>query len=356
MARLNFNTLLLTALLTVTHAATAQEKFASKIDKLVDDLCQRDEFSGTVLVAKNDQVIFEKACGEASKRFHVPNNMDTKFNLGSMNKMFTAIAILQLVEQDRIALDETIEKYVDESWLPKEITQEITVHHLLSHTSGLGSYFNTTYWNSSRELYRKVDDYRPLVRGDKLSFTPGKRFQYSNTGMLLLGVVIERITKQDYFEYVKENIYKPAGMTNTDSYEMDQPIENLAIGYVPTKDNESGWENNLYKHVIKGGPAGGGFSTARDLHRFSMALINEKIVTDSSLKLLWKNHSARYGYGFSLRTSQAGKVVGHGGGFPGINSNLDIFLDSNYIVIVLSNHSSAASPVAETIRDFIEEL
>lgn len=201
-----------------------------------------------------------------------------------------------------------------------------------------------------------MNDYKPLVRGDQLSFTPGKRFQYSNTGMLLLGVVIEEVSKQNYFEYVRENIYKPAGMLNTDSYEMDQPIENLAIGYVQTKDNTFGWENNLYKHVIKGGPAGGGFSTVRDLHKFSLALINAKLISKVSLKLLWENHSARYGYGFSLRSSRAGKVVGHGGGFPGINSNLDIFLDSNYIVIVMSNYSASASPIAGAIRQFIEEL
>ncbi|MEP1096979.1 MAG: serine hydrolase domain-containing protein [Cyclobacteriaceae bacterium] len=353
---LNLNPLLLTALFAVTHVACAQEDLASKTGKLIEELCQKDRFSGTVLIAQNDQVLFEVACGEASKRFHIPNNIDTKFNLGSMNKMFTAIAILQLVEQSKLELHETIEKYVDESWLPKEITQQITIHHLLSHTSGLGSYFNETYRNSSREQFRKVSDYKALVRGDKPSFAPGERFQYSNTGMLLLGVVIEKISKRNYFEYVRGNIYEPAEMMSTDSYEMDQPVENLAIGYTHSEDNEFGWENNLFKHVIKGGPAGGGFSTVRDLHKFSMALTGEKLLSKSSLKLLWKSHTSRYGYGFSLRASQAGKVVGHGGGFPGINSNLDIFPDSNYIVIVMSNYSSAASPVAEAIRHFIEEL
>lgn len=356
MMQSRFATLLLHASFIFPFISCAQENLVQQTDEFVTELCAEGKFSGAVLIAKGEQVLFEKVCGEASKRFHVPNNIDTKFNLGSMNKMFTSVAILQLMEKGDLQLGETIDKYVDESWLPKKLTQEITIHHLLSHTSGLGSYFNNTYWNSSREQFRKVDDYKPLVRDDEPSFTAGERFQYSNTGMLLLGVIIEEVSKQDYFEYIGENIYEPAGMTDTDSYEMDQPVENLAIGYAPSRANDFGWENNLYKHVIKGGPAGGGFSTVRDLHKFSLALIGEKLVSKTLLELLWKTHTSRYGYGFSIRSESAGKVVGHGGGFPGINSNLDIFLDSNYIVIVMSNYSSAASPVVNEIRQFIENL
>ncbi|MCB0616676.1 MAG: beta-lactamase family protein, partial [Phaeodactylibacter sp.] len=159
-----------------------------ELEQLLQRLCEQDAFSGTVLVAKGNEVLFTKACGEASKRFHAPNKLDTKFNLGSMNKMFTATAILQLVENGKLALNDPISKYVDESWLPKSITDKVTVYHLLSHTSGLGSYFNDTYWNGSRELYRSVEDFKPLVKGDTLQFEPGERFSYSNTGMLLLGV------------------------------------------------------------------------------------------------------------------------------------------------------------------------
>ncbi|MGI9550438.1 MAG: serine hydrolase domain-containing protein, partial [Aurantibacter sp.] len=260
-----------------------------KSRELVNLLCEQDAFSGAVLIAKAESVLYEQACGEASKRFHIKNNLDTKFNLGSMNKMFTATAIMQLVEKKKIKLEDPISKYVDSSWLPLEITGKITVHHLLTHSSGLGSYFNDAYWNASRALYRKVDDFKPLVQGDELAFKPGERFGYSNTGMLLLGVVIQKATGQDYFDYIRQNIYEPAGMSNSDSYDMDQPVENLAIGYEPS-NNVYGWENNLYKHVIKGGPAGGGFSTVRDLHKFAIALTNEKLVSKTSLELLWTDH------------------------------------------------------------------
>ncbi len=350
------NVLLIQFSLLLPLVSCGQEDLATKADQLVSQLCQKDKFSGTVLIAKGEEVLFESVCGEASKRFHVANTIDTKFNLGSMNKMFTSISILQLVENGKLKLEDPISKYIDESWLPSETTDKITIHHLLSHTSGLGSYFNSTYWNTSREQFQKVEDYKPLINGDRPSFEPGDRFRYSNTGMLLLGVIIEQVTNQDYYEYIRQNIYQPAGMTNSDCYEMDQPVENLAIGYAPSKDNKYGWENNLYKHVLKGGPAGGGFSTVRDLHKFSLALRNEELVSKSSLDLLWKNHTSKYGYGFSIKSTSAGKVVGHGGGFPGINSNLDIFLENDYIVIVMSNYSSAASPIARELRGYIEKL
>ena len=328
----------------------------ASVQSLLDELCGNEEFSGTVLMAKGEEVLLEIACGEASKRFHVPNNMDTKFNLGSMNKMFTATAVMQLVEQGKVKMDDPVSKYVNKSWLPMEITDKITIHHLLSHSGGLGSYFNKTYWNSSRELYRSVDDFKPLVQGSKLEFEPGKKFRYSNTGMLLLGVVIQKATREDYFDYVRQNIYAPAGMNNSDSYEMDQPVENLAIGYVTDKDSEYGWKNNIYKHVIKGGPAGGGFSTARDLHRFALALRNEKLVSQASLDLMWTDHfDEEYGYGFQVRTSEAGKIVGHSGGFPGLSANLDIFLDQGYIIAVMTNHDQSAHSLSAKIREMIIE-
>jgi CubicO group peptidase (beta-lactamase class C family) len=341
----------------VKQSKISEEEFVQDVSEVVNSLCKNDAFSGTVLVAKGEKVLFSQACGEASKRFHVPNNLDTKFNLGSMNKMFTSTAITQLVEKGKLSFQDTIDKYVDESWLPKDITSKITVHHLLTHTSGLGSYFNQTYSNGSRERFRVVNDFKPLVNGDKPIFEPGKRFRYSNTGMLLLGVVIESATGQSYFDYIRKNIYEPAGMKNSDSYEMDYPVENLAIGYSPDRNSPYGWQNNLYKHVIKGGPAGGGFSTVSDLHRFALAILGGKLVSAESLKTLWKDHSGDgYGYGFIIEEGASGKVVGHGGGFSGINANLDIFVDKGYIVSVLSNYDRAASPLARKIKELISRL
>jgi CubicO group peptidase (beta-lactamase class C family) len=341
----------------VKESPLSEKQLLQTIKDLLPRLCEKDVFSGTLLISKDDTVLLEYACGEASKRFHVPNNIETKFNLGSMNKMFTATAIAQLVEKGLLTYQDPISKYVDESWLPKEITSKVTIHHLLTHSSGLGSYFNETYVESSRALFRKLDDYKPLVKNEKLAFEPGKRFRYSNTGMFLLGVVIESATGQSYFDYIRENIYKPAGMINTDCYEMDYPVENLAIGYSPDQKSKYGWQNNFFKHVIKGGPAGGGFSTVRDLHRFARAIQAKKLVSSDSLKILWKDHMGEsYGYGFRVAEGPSGRVVGHSGGFPGINANLDIFLDRGYIVAVLSNYDRGASPVAEKISQLLARV
>ncbi len=339
----------------ITEHALSEKDVIQEVKDLMQRLCARDVFSGTVLIAKDDNVLYSHACGEASKRFHVPNNIDTKFNLGSMNKMFTSTSIVQLEERGKLSFQDTINKYVDESWLPQEITSKVTIHHLLTHTSGLGSYFNETFSNGSRARFRTLEDFKPLVKDEKLAFEPGERFRYSNTGMFILGVVIENVTGQSYFDYIRENIYKPAGMTNSDSYEMDIPVENLAIGYYPDQNSPYGWKNNYYLHVIKGGPAGGGFSTVGDLHRFARALLAGKLVSKESLDVMWKDYSGEfYGYGFRLDDGPLGKVVGHSGGFPGINANLDIFVDSGYIVAVMANYDGAASPVARRIKKLLE--
>jgi CubicO group peptidase (beta-lactamase class C family) len=341
----------------LVEAPLTEEQVVEETKALVARLIDKGTFSGALLIARGDKVLLTMAGGEASKRFHVPNNIDTKFNLGSMNKMFTSTAIARLVEQGKLSFHDQISRFIDESWLPGEVTEKITIHHLLTHSSGLGSYFNETYDKSSRALFRKLDDYKPLIKDDRPAFEPGQRFRYSNTGMFLLGVVIEKATGEDYFDHIRKAIYEPAGMTNTDCYEMDYPVENLAIGYSPDWKSPYGWQNNLYKHVIKGGPAGGGFSTVGDLHKFALALLDEKFVSAETLKTMWTDHlGANYGYGFRVAVDAAGKVVGHGGGFDGINSNLDIFLDSGFIVAVMSNIDMGASPLARKIGQLVARM
>jgi CubicO group peptidase (beta-lactamase class C family) len=334
----------------ISERPLTEKEAIDEIRTLMAGLHQKDWFSGAVLVAKGPGILLTDFAGEASKAFHVPNNIDTKFNLGSMNKMFTATAVARLVEAGKLSFDDPISKYIDETWLPKAVSDTITIRHLITHTSGLGSYFNETYDKSSRALFRKLDDYKPLIKDDKPAFPPGERFQYSNTGLFLLGVVIEKVTGEDYFDHIRKAIYAPAAMTNSDSYEMDDPVENLAIGYSPDWKSPYRWQNNLYKHVIKGGPAGGGFSTVKDLHRFALALLSGKLVSPKTRELMWTDFKgADYGYGFAVAQGPGGKVVGHSGGFDGINSQLDIYVDSGYIVAVMSNIDNGASPLANKI-------
>jgi CubicO group peptidase (beta-lactamase class C family) len=326
-----------------------------ELEAFVQKLADADFFSGTVLLAKDGKPVFAKAYGVANKDFNAPNRVDTKFNLGSMNKMFTAVAIAQLVERGKLSFDDPLAKFLPE-FPTKEDAAKIKIKHLLTHTSGLGNYFNQKFMESSRARFRTVDDMMTLVADEKLAFEPGTKWQYSNTGMLVLGAVIEKATGQSYFDYVRENIYKPAGMTNSDSYELDLVNPNLAVGYdkEPT-DNGVRYRNNIFMHVIRGGPAGGGYSTVEDLLKFAVALRSNRLVGAEYVKQLLSPKpelsSPDYGYGFQVESDP--RVAGHGGGFPGISSNLDMFLDGPYTAVVLANYGGASGPVVNKIRELV---
>jgi len=328
------------------------KKLISTASNFINTLGENNEFSGTILIAKKDSILFELASGEASKRYRVKNNINTKFNLGSNNKMFTGIAIMQLYERNLLDLDDKISRYIDSSWLPKSITDKVSIHHLLSHTSGFGDFFNSTYEKSAKEYFRNIEDFKPLIKGDTLAFEPGSQVLYSNMGMLLLGVIIENLTGKSYFDYVSDNIYDPLKMDNTACYEMDKPIENLAIGYYKS---DGQWRNNLFKHVIKGGPSGGGFSTVRDLHKFGQGILDNKLISDSSKEILFKIQTKLdgpayknygYGYGFVVIEDKQNKVIGHLGGFTGISSGFFTSLNDGYIICVLSNYDAVATQIA----------
>jgi CubicO group peptidase (beta-lactamase class C family) len=272
-----------------------------------------------------------------------------------MNKMFTAVAIAQLVERGVLSFDDPVSKWVPDA-LSDGAGDKVRIKHLLSHTSGLGSYFTDDWDSASRARYRSVDDFMAFAKKEKLAFEPGTRWQYSNTGMLVAGKVIEAATKQSYFDYVRENIYKPAGMINTDSYELDYVTPNLAVGY--QRENTSAgvrWRNNIFMHVIKGGPAGGGYSTVEDLLRFDAALRSGKLVNRANFAILTSAKpelsSPNYGFGFGI--FDGGKIVGHSGGFPGISSNLDMYLEKGYTVVVMSNYGGGSMPIVRKARELI---
>jgi CubicO group peptidase (beta-lactamase class C family) len=185
---------------------------------------------------------------------------------------------------------------------------------------------------------------------------------YSNAGFMLLGAIIEKVSGQDYFSYVREHIYKPAGMNDTDAYELDRDTPNLAIGY--TNENEEGRfipgprANNLFRHVVKGGPAGGGFSTAPDLLKFANALVGHKLLSQRYTDIVTTGKvvagpGLKYGYGFFCSEVNGRRTVGHSGGFSGINSQLDIHLDTGYMIIAMSNYDP---PIAQQIVTKIGQI
>jgi CubicO group peptidase (beta-lactamase class C family) len=325
----------------------------------LERLAARDVFSGTVLLAKGGTPLYSAAFGEANKDFGVRNTVETKFNLGSMNKMFTAVAVMQLVEAGKVSLEDTLGRFMPAGSMRPDVRSKVRVKHLLSHTSGLGSYFTDEWNRQSRALYRTVSDWIPLVSKETLAFEPGTRWSYSNTGMLLLGKVIEAASGKDYFDYIRERITGPTGMVNTDAYELDRVNRNLALGYDPVfRNGAREWQNNLFMHVIRGGPAGGGYSTVADLTRFATALKGGKLVSVAGFQTLTTAKpelgSPRYGFGFFVEPDP--RIAQHSGGFPGINSQLDIYLDNDYTIAVMSNYTGGAEPVIEKARSLLGQV
>jgi CubicO group peptidase (beta-lactamase class C family) len=283
-----------------------------------------------------------------------------------MNKMFTAVAVAQLAQQGKLAFDDPLLKHLPD-YPNQEIAGKITIHQLLTHTSGLGDYFTDKFMQTSKDRYRTIQDFFPLFVDKPLTGEPGKEFRYSNAGFMVLGAVVAKVSGEDYFDYVRNHIYKPAGMVNTDAYEMDRDTPNLAIGYtqggMAGPGEPEGPRNNLFLHVVKGGPAGGGFSTVEDLTRFAAALQNGKLLDKKHADLVLtgkvasgRRGNAKYAYGFFDETSRGTRIVGHSGGFPGINSQLDIYLDKGYTVAVMSNYDPpAAQRIADKARTLITQ-
>jgi len=331
---------------TAVQQYSNEKDLIATLNKTLSALNQKDIFSGTVLVAKGNKVLFEYACGEAIKPDHIKNTINTRFNLGSINKMFTATAVMQLLEQGKIKLNDPISLYIDTSWLPSSILDQVSIHHLLSHTSGLGDFFGEKFSETSKESLTELKDYQPFIKWNTLAFKPGTNWSYSNSGMILLGVIIERVSGMNYFDYVKQYIYKPAGMNATDSYHMLNPPKDIAHGYIPQAD--SSFQDNLNSSGIRGTSAGGGYSTVGDLHRFAVAFHSGKLVSASSKALMITDHLNRqYGYGVQMQNLPSGKAVGHTGGAPGINAVMYSIPEKDYHIVVLTNYHRAAQRVAD---------
>src|SRR5581483_8390858 len=196
----------------------SETEIGQSLTGYLDGLAKDDRFSGVVLLAKGGKPFYVKAYGLADKEKNLPINPQTKFNLGSMNKMFTAVAIAQLAEQGKLSFDDTVGKFLPD-YPNKDVVNKVTIHHLLTHTSGLGSFWNAKF-DEKKGSIRTVADYLSLFVDDPLRFEPGARFEYSNAGFIVLGGIIEKVSGQSCYDYVRERIYKPAGMTNTDCYEI----------------------------------------------------------------------------------------------------------------------------------------
>jgi CubicO group peptidase (beta-lactamase class C family) len=335
----------------------------------LERLVSADEFSGAVLVARGEETVFARAYGLASRGFGVSNSLTTRFNLGSLNKMFTAVAVAQLVERGALAFGDTVAAHLPAGGVRR--ADRITIDHLLTHTSGLGTYWNREF-EANKTKIREVSDYLPLFVDEPLLFEPGAGWSYSNAAFIVLGAIIEAASGRGYFDYMREFVYSRAGMADTDAYDLDLDPPETAVGYTNTG---AGWEpetgprrTNLFLHVVRGGPAGGGFSTVWDLARFAGALVSHRLLSPELTAIVLEgkvdmpsdareafslSQGARYGYGFIDERVRGSRIAGHVGAFPGLSARLELYLDLDTTVVVLSNYDP---PIAERVATHIRGL
>lgn len=327
----------------------SDREVAREFESYMSDLSKADVFSGTVLLAKNSHVLVSKAYGEANKDFSVPNRTDTKFNLASANKMFTSIAIAQLVEKGRLSFDDTIDKFIPDFATPGAASK-IRIRQLLTHSSGLGSYDP----KDARHIARTVDAFLKMAKDDKLLFEPGTSQAYSNNGFIVLGKIIEVASGENFYDYIRSHITKPAGMVNSDYYDVDYVNKNLAVGYEKEYTDRGILFRNNISEVGFGGPAGGGFSTTPDMLKFSLALQGGKILRPDLVRTVTTAKpeigSPTYGYGFNVSPGFAG----HAGGDFGVNSGFEMLLDRGYTIIVLANYGNTSRRITMKVRELLQ--
>ena len=330
---------------TIAIADTLGDRLKKELGPWLDERAKSGAFSGVVLVAKNGTPIYSAAYGLADREANLPNRIGTPFNLGSMNKMWTAIAIAQLVEQGKVDLDATVGKYVPD--MPNhDIRDQVKVRHLLSHTSGMGSYMRKGFLRN-KTFVTKMSDYIPFYADEPLSFTPGERMQYSNSGFALLGLIVERVSGQPFYDYMQKNVLDKAGMKRAAYIDRRSHPKDLAIGY--TKPDDGGalmpnWDL-IEQHS---GPAGGAYANAADLVAFSRALWSGKLVKQDLVRQFTTGQVAmgpqmQYAFGFGTGAIGKWRQVGHNGGIAGANAEFMMFPDQGIDVVVLANMDGPAA-------------
>lgn len=310
-------------------------------------------FAGAVLVSRNGKEVLAEACGLADRERKIPDTLKTRFRIGSMNKMFTAVATLQLVQAGKLGLNDALGKYLTD-YPNRDVATKVTIHELLTHTGGTGDIFGPEFEAHRLEL-RRLQDYVKLYGNRGPKFDPGSRWEYSNYGFILLGVVIEKVSGESYYDYVREHIYTPAGMASTGSEPEDQAVKDRSIGYTTMGGSGSPqWHPNTDTLPYRGTSAGGGYSTVEDLLRFANALQEHKLLNAHYTELLTTGKTgtpdSTYAYGFEDHKINGTRCFGHTGGAPGMNGDLEICPVPGYVVAVLANLDP---PAATRISDFI---
>jgi CubicO group peptidase (beta-lactamase class C family) len=316
------------------------------IDTLAQDAQAQTElqyFSGVVRVWRDQKVLFEGAYGLSDREAETVMVASSKLRLGSVNKIFTTVAVLQLVEKGMIDLDAPLAEYLT-AYPNQDLASRVTPRHLLTHSGGTGNIFDPEYAEQVKGA-RTHSDYLAIFGTRELAFEPGTNTVYSNYGFILLGAIIEQLTGESYYDWVRVQVFEPAGMTATGSLPESEHVAERAVGYMqrgaglrnPDDWLAEDWGPNTDSLPYRGTAAGGGYSTAADMHHFAEALRNHELIADATLQqAVARQPNALGGLGFAVRDGEL-PSYGHNGGARGMNAEFRVYPERHLGVAILSN-------------------
>ena len=336
--------------LVLVFAATCLGQDASRMEQVVQPLLAGNRFMGTVLVARGESVLLNKAYGYANLEWEIANSPTTRFRIGSITKQFTAAAILLLEQRGRLSVDDPVRKHLPDA---PAAWDTVTIFHLLTHTSGIPSFTSFPDYQATMSLAVTTEKLVERFRDRPLEFAPGEKFNYSNSGYVLLGYLIEKISGQTYAQFLQENIFTPLGMTGSGYDSNSAVVVRRAAGYSP---GPNGLVNAPFLHMSIPHGAGALYSTTEDLHRWNKALFGGTLLSGASLKKMTTPFKNNYGFGITILTANGRTRYAHGGGINGFNSSLAYYPESRVTVAVLANvNGPAADDIGAKLSALVHE-
>lgn len=321
----------------LTISISKSQEIAKRINEYTNTYVKSGDFSGCILISKNEKILYENCFGNASHSLNVKNELNTKFKIGSISKQFTATAILILEEEGLLQTSDTLSKF-----FPNESkVDQITIEQLLNHTSGITDIYSVANFNKISCEKKSISDLSKLILQSDLEFKPGEQYQYSNGGYALLAQIIEQVTKTSYGDYLSKVIFEPLKMTNTGHNLGTEVIQNLAIGYDPLGYNDVKITDYLDPELLKG--SGSLYSTNNDLLKWINSIKNKSLLTEASYEKLLKNYGHNYGFGISVYRSFDKNVFGHDGRVNGYIADYLHYLAEDISIIILGNIQTGVS-------------
>ncbi len=308
----------------------------SRMDQVVQSYVSAKQFMGSVLVARGDDVLFSKSYGSANLEWNIPNTRATKFRIGSMTKQFTAASILLLEERGKLKVDDPVKKYMPDA---PAAWDKITLFNVLTHSAGLPNFTSFPEYAKLQAFPIAPEKIVALFKDKPLDFEPGAKFSYSNSGYVLLGYLIEKISGESYEKFLQDNIFTPLGMKDSGYDSNSAIIERRASGYAPSP---AGPVNAEYVHMSVPHGAGALYSTTQDLLKWQLALYGGKVLKPESLAKMTTPFKDDYGFGLIIRTTDGRKQMWHNGGIQGFNSSMAWYPESKTTIVVLANLNGQA--------------